>query len=109
MVQPEAGAGIKPVLAFGFGAAPPKRRALAPAVAFANVPGIQLQDQLVRLRGQFQLPWLGRRLLVQCGAQALRPLSLTFGFAIQRGTGQLQAREMCEHGAGILHRHYAGQ
>ena len=109
LVQAKAGAGIDPVPAFGFlvGAAP--GRALAPAVAFADVPGVQLNDHLVGFQDPFEWFLGGGGLRVELGAQALGALALAFGFAVEGGAGELHAGEMFEHGAGVGDGPFAGQ
>src|SRR5258706_390172 len=85
MIQPEAGAGIDPVPAFGLLTRAAQGGTLAPVVALANVPGVHLNDHLVRLQRQFELLLCGGGLLIQFGAQTLGAFALSPGFAIQRG------------------------
>ena len=106
--EPEAGAGLPPVPAFGFPAWPPPRGTLAPGVAFADVPGVQLQDHLVGFAGQCALVRVGGGGLVELGAQALGALALAARFAVEGGAGEWDAGKVGEHGAGLLDGPFAG-
>ena len=108
VIEAEDGAGIDPVPAFGFVPAPPQRGGLAPGIALANVPGVQLNDHLVGFEDQFELLLLRSGLLIQLGAEALGALALAFGFAVEGGGGQFHAGEMFEHDAGFGHGQFAG-
>ena len=85
LIQPETGAGIAPVPAFGLVARALRVGAFASTVAFADVSGVQLDDHLIGFEGECQLELLGGGWLVQLRAQGLRPLALALpinGFPI---------------------------
>ena len=112
MVEPEAGAGVDPVPACGFGAAAAARGALAPGVALADVPGVDLQDHLIGFQHQFALA--GRAgwrdgLAIEGLPHGLRATALAPGLAVERGARHLNPRKPLQHQARLGHGHLAGE
>lgn len=81
---------------------------MTPGIALANVPRVQLNDQLVGFEHQFELLFVPGGLLIQLGAEALGALALAFGFAVEGGGRQLHAGEVFERDAGFGHGQFAG-
>ena len=105
VIEPETGAGVNPVPAFGFLARSPPGGTLAPSIAFANVPGIQWDDQSVRLPGQ-RHRLRGRR-LIEFGAEPLGAFALAVGFPGQRGGRYMHAGQMRQDHTGLGHGQFA--
>ena len=110
LVEPEAGAGVNPVPAFGRVAFFPTRRGLAPLIAFADVPSVDLQDHLIRLQRELQLA-RGRRggVRVEFAPQRLRPGALAARFPIKRGARHFDPGEPFQHQARFADGHLAGE
>ena len=84
----------------------------SPVIPLADVPGIHLNNHLIGLQHQLRLHRLGTctpGLLILLTADLPCPFSLASRFPIQRQLGQLDSRQVLQHGAGLAHRHLAGQ
>jgi hypothetical protein len=75
VIQPETGAGVNPVPAFRLPACTAQPGHLSPIIAFAEVPGLQLNHHLIRFEGQLALPLFGGGALIELGAQPARAAS----------------------------------
>lgn len=112
VVQPEAGAGVDPMPAFGLGPAAAAPGALAPCIALADVPGVDLQDRLVGFQQQLELAGrTGRRgrLGVERLSHGLRAVTLAAGLAVERGARHFNSGEPFQDQAGLGHGHLAGE
>lgn len=112
VIQTKTGPGVNPMPPLRFLTASAHTLGFAPLVPLPNVPGIQLDDHLIRRQYQFGLHRLCRGLtgsLILLATDVSGPLSLSAGFPIQRGSWQLDSRQMFQHRAGFAHGHLAGQ
>src|SRR5205814_5525751 len=71
LIEPKAGAGVNPMPTFRLLARATQSSAFTPVIALPDIPGVQLNNHLVRLQRQFQwflIAGTSPRLFIKLGA-----------------------------------------